>query len=186
MRSGYDTNAFGYNNLGAGTDFRQGDVYSFKGESTLVSFFGRANYSYLNRYMITATLRQDGSSRFGENHKWGTFPSISLAWRLSDEPFMKCTSSWLDNLKVRLGFGVTGNQNGIGEYKSLSILSASGAAYYDAATQTWKNAYTQSQNVNPDLKWESTLQWNFGLDFSIFNRINGTLELYHKKTSDLL
>ncbi len=185
-RSGFDTNAFGYNNLGAGTDFRQGDVYSFKGESTLVSFFGRANYSYLNRYMITATLRKDGSSRFGENHKWGTFPSISLAWRLSDEPFMKCTSSWLDNLKVRLGFGVTGNQNGIGEYKSLSILSASGAAYYDAATQTWKNAYTQSQNVNPDLKWESTSQWNFGLDFSIFNRINGTLELYHKKTSDLL
>lgn len=185
-RSGFDTNAFGYNNLAAGTDFRQSDVYSYKGEATLVSFFGRVNYSYLNRYMLTATLRQDGSSRFGDNHKWGTFPSVSLAWRISEEPFMKASSDWLDNLKLRLGYGVTGNQNGIGEYKSLSILSASGAAYYDATSGTWKNAYTQSQNVNPDLKWESTAQWNLGIDFSVFNRFNGTLELYHKKTSDLL
>lgn len=185
-RSGFDTNAFGYNNLAAGTDYRQGDVYSYKGEAKLVSFFGRVNYNLKNRYMLTATLRHDGSSRFGQNHKWGTFPSVSLAWRVSDEPFMQAASGWLDNLKLRVGFGVTGNQNGIGEYKSLSILSASGAAYYDPATGTWKNAYTQSQNVNPDLKWESTAQWNLGIDFSVFNRLNGTLEFYHKKTSDLL
>lgn len=185
-RSGFDTNAFGYNNLAAGTDFRQSDVYSYKGESQLISFFGRVNYSLLDRYMITATVRDDGSSRFGENHKWGVFPSVSLAWRISEEPFMKGTREWLDNLKLRAGFGVTGNQNGIGEYKSLSILSASGAAYYDATTGTWKNSYALSQNVNPDLKWESTAQWNLGVDFSVFNKLNGTLELYYKKTSDLL
>jgi iron complex outermembrane receptor protein len=185
-RSGFDTNAFGYNNLAAGTDFRQGDVYSYKGDAKLISFFGRANYNLLDRYMITATLRHDGSSRFGENHKWGTFPSVSLAWRVSNEAFMKGTEHWLDNLKVRAGFGVTGNQNGIGEYKSLSILSASGAAYYDAATDSWKNSYTQTQNTNPDLKWEQTAQWNLGIDFSVFNRLRGTVELYHKKTSDLL
>lgn len=185
-RSGFDSDAFGYNNLAAGTDYRQGDVYSYKGESKLISFFGRVNYSLLDRYMLTATLRDDGSSRFGDNHKWGVFPSVSLAWRISEEPFMASTHDWLNNLKLRLGFGVTGNQNGIGEYKSLSILSASGAAYYDGTTGTWKNSYTQIQNTNPDLKWESTAQWNLGIDFSILNKLTGTLELYHKKTSDLL
>ena len=99
---------------------------------------------------------------------------------------MQATSGWLENLKMRFGFGVTGNQNGIGEYKSLSILSASGAAYYDPTSKTWKNAYTQAQNANPDLKWESTKQWNLGIDFVLFSRLTGTLELYHKKTSDLL
>ena len=185
-RSGFDTNAFGYNNLASGTDYRQTDVYSYKTEATLVSFFGRVNYGFMNRYMLTATLRRDGSSRFGDNHKWGTFPSVSVAWRVSDEPFMQATSGWLENLKVRFGFGVTGNQNGIGEYKSLSILSASGAAYYDPISKTWKNAYVQAQNANPDLKWESTKQWNLGIDFTLFSRLTGTLELYHKKTSDLL
>ena len=128
-RSGYDSDAFGYNNLGAGSDYRQGDAGSYKGGSKLISFFGRVNYSLLDRYMLTATLRRDGSSRFGENHKWGVFPSVSFAWRISEEPFMASTREWLDNLKLRAGFGVTGNQNGIGEYKSLSILSAAGSAY---------------------------------------------------------
>lgn len=185
-RSGFETNAFGFNNLGAGTDYRQSDVYSYKSKTKLISFYGRANYSYLGRYMATFTIRHDGSSVFGADHKWGDFPSASLAWRISDEPFMKATQSWLDNLKLRLGYGVTGNQSGIAAYKSLPILSATGAAYYDPTSGTWKNSYTQTQNVNPDLKWESTAQWNLGIDFSILNRINGTIELYHKKTSDLL
>jgi len=185
-RSGFDTDAFGYNNLAAGTDYRSSDVYSYKGEAKLISFFGRANYNLLNRYMLTATIRHDGSSRFGSNNKWGDFPSVSLAWRINEENFMKSTSQWLENLKLRLGYGVTGNQSGIGEYKSQSILSASGAAYYDATTETWKNAYVQAQNVNPDLKWESTAQWNLGIDFGVLNRINGTVELYYKKTKDLL
>ena len=140
----------------------------------------------MGKYMLTATLRRDGSSRFGANHKWGTFPSVSLAWRISDEAFMESTTSWLNNLKLRAGYGVTGNQAGIGEYKSLAVLSADGASYYDAASGTWKKSYVQAQNVNPNLKWESTAQLNIGLDFGIFNRINGTIEFYHKKTSDLL
>lgn len=185
-RSGFETNAFGFNNLGAGTDYRQSDVYSYKSKTKLISFYGRANYSYLGRYMATFTIRHDGSSVFGADHKWGDFPSASLAWRISDEPFMKATQSWLDNMKLRLGYGVTGNQSGVAAYKSLPILSATGAAYYDPTSGTWKNSYTQTQNVNPDLKWESTAQWNLGIDFSILNRINGTIELYHKKTSDLL
>lgn len=185
-RSGFDTNAFGYNNLGAGTDYRQGDVYSYKNSSKLISFYGRANYTLMDKYMITATVRRDGSSRFGADHKWGTFPSVSLAWRLGNEKFLESTRSWLDNLKLRVGYGVTGNQNGVEPYKSLSVLSSAGAAYYDASTGTWKNSYVQAQNANPNLKWESTAQWNVGVDFGFLNRINGTLEFYHKKTSDLL
>lgn len=185
-RSGFETNAFGYNNLAAGTDYRQTDVYSYKSKTKLISFFGRMNYNYAGRYMFTATVRRDGSSVFGANHKWGTFPSASLAWRISDEKFMENTRSWLDNLKLRVGYGVTGNQSGVSAYKSIAVLSASGASYYDSASQTWKNSYVQAQNVNPDLKWESTAQWNVGLDFGFINRIHGTLEWYHKKTSDLL
>lgn len=185
-RSGFETNAFGYNNLAAGTDYRQTDVYSYKSKTKLISFFGRVNYNYAGRYMFTATVRRDGSSVFGANHKWGTFPSASLAWRISDEKFMESTRSWLDNLKLRVGYGVTGNQSGVSAYKSIAVLSASGASYYDSASQTWKNSYVQAQNVNPDLKWESTAQWNVGLDFGFINRIHGTLEWYHKKTSDFL
>lgn len=186
FRRGFDTDFFLYNNLASGSDYRQGDVYSYKGEATLISFFGRINYNLKNKYMITATLRNDGSSRFGDNNKWGLFPSVSAAWRISDEVFMASTSPWLNNLKLRIGYGVTGNQDGLGEYKSLAILSASGAVYYDAASGIWKNSYSPNQNANHDLKWESTEQFNLGLDFSLFNKITGSLELYNKKTKDLL
>lgn len=185
-RRGFDTDQFLYNNLAAGSDYRAGDVYSYKGEANLVSFFGRVNYNYLGKYMLTATLRRDGSSRFGNNNKWGLFPSASAAWRVSDEAFMESTSSWLDNLKLRAGFGITGNQDGIGEYKSLAILAADGASYFDSETNTWKKSYAPNQNTNPDLKWESTAQYNVGLDFGLIGRLTGSLEFYYKKTSDLL
>lgn len=185
-RRGFDTDEFSYNNLGAGSDYRAGDVYSYKGAATLISFYGRANYSLMDKYMLTATIRRDGSSRFGAENKWGSFPSISAAWRISDETFMNGSSTWLDNLKLRVGYGITGQQDGIGEYKSLSLLGANGAAYYDPTTGTWKNSYTPVQNANPDLKWESTSQFNIGVDFSIFNRINGSFEIYDKETKDLL
>ena len=184
QRSGFDTDRFLYNNLAAGTDFKQGDVYSYKGEATLISFFGRVNYTYNDKYMVTATVRRDGSSRFGDNHKWGTFPSVSLAWRISNEKFMEGTKGWLDNLKLRAGFGITGNQDGIGEYKSLATIGIAGIT--KNADGTWKNTYAQNQNPNPDLKWEETSQWNLGIDFSLFNRLHGSLEFYLKKTSDLL
>ena len=184
-RSGFDTDSFLYNNLGAGNDYRKDDVYSNKGEARLASFYGRLNYSFNSKYMLTATMRADGSSRFGANHKWGYFPSAALGWRVSEEAFMK-DIEWLDNLKVRIGYGVTGNQDGIGEYKSLALLGAGGGGYYDAATGTWKATYSPSQNANPDLKWESTAQYNVGIDFAVMNRIHGTIDLYYKKTSDLL
>ncbi|AWI26005.1 SusC/RagA family TonB-linked outer membrane protein [Flavobacterium pallidum] len=186
QRSGFTTDLFDYNNLGAGQDYRLGDVYSYKGKSRLVSFFGRANYSYDGKYMFTGTIRRDGSSRFGANNKWGVFPSVSAAWRIAGEDFMKPTENWLTNLKIRAGYGVTGNQDGIGEYKSLSILGVGQDSYYDPATGNWSLAYSPTQNPNPDLKWESTAQFNVGIDFSLFNRINGTFEWYSKTTKDLL
>lgn len=182
-RSGYTTDFFGYNNLAAGTNAQLGDVYSYKNSQKLISFFGRVNYNFLGTYMLTATVRRDGSSVFGDNNKWGTFPSVSLAWRASDEAFLK-NVSWIDNLKLRVGFGVTGNQSGIEPYNSLAVLSPSGAAYFDGTE--WKNSYVQSRNVNPDLKWESTQQWNVGIDFGFFSKLHGSVELYYKKTTDLL
>lgn len=186
QRSGFETNLFSYNNLGAGYNYRLGDVYSYQGKSKLVSLFARANYSYDGKYMFTGTVRRDGSSRFGTNNKWGVFPSASVAWKISGEDFMKSTENWLTNLKLRAGFGVTGNQDGIGEYKSLSILGVGQDSYYDPATDSWSLAYSSKQNPNPDLKWESTKQTNIGIDFSLFNRITGTFEWYSKETNDLL
>lgn len=186
QRSGFETDLFGYNNLGAGYNYRIGDVYSYKGKSNLVSFYGRANYSYNSKYMFTGTIRRDGSSRFGANNKWGVFPSASVAWKINAEDFMAATSGWLSNLKLRAGYGVTGNQDGIGEYKSLSILGVGQDSYYDPTTGNWSLAYSPTQNPNPDLKWESTKQLNIGLDFGLFDRVNGSLEIYDKKTEDLL
>lgn len=186
QRSGFETDLFEYNNLGAGQDYRIGDVYSFKGKSRLISFFGRANYAYDGRYMATATIRRDGSSRFGANNKWGIFPSASVAWQLSNEDFMEATSEWLTSLKLRVGYGITGNQEGIGEYKSLSILGVGQDSYYDPLTNAWRRAYSPIQNPNPDLKWESTEQLNVGVDFSFYNRIYGSIEWYRKYTNDLL
>lgn len=185
-RRGFDSDQFGYDNLGAGSDFRLGDVYSYKGQATLISFFGRVNYVFSEKYMFTGTLRRDGSSRFGDNHKWGLFPSASAAWRISEEEFLNEAKSWLNNLKLRVGYGVTGNQDGIGEYKSLSLMGTGGGAYYDQVSGAWKQSYGITQNPNPDLKWESTAQTNVGIDVSVFNRFNISLDAYMKKTSDLL
>lgn len=186
QRSGFVTDFFGYNNLGAGSDYRIGDVYSYKGKSNLISYFARANYAYDGRYIFTATVRRDGSSRFGANNKWGTFPSAAVAWNITNEDFMEASSGWLNNLKLRISYGVTGNQDGIGEYKSLSILGVGNDSYYDPATDSWSLAYSPTQNANPDLKWESTAQTNIGLDFTLFKGLSGSFEVYCKLTSDLL
>jgi iron complex outermembrane receptor protein len=185
-RRDFDTDLFLYNNLSAGQDYRATDVYSYKGNSKLVSFFGRANYTFDGKYMVTGTLRRDGSSRFGANNKWGLFPSGSVAWRVSDEAFMDGTDGWLGNLKLRVGYGITGNQEGIGEYKSLPILGVGSEMYYDATSGQWKQSYGPIQNPNADLKWESTEQINIGVDFALLDRIIGSVEVYQKNTSDLL
>ena len=177
------TNSLGSNDLQSGQDLRPDDVLSEKNMYRLISFFGRANYAFKERYMLTATVRQDGSSKFGANHKWGTFPSISVAWGLSQEEFLKDVN-WLNDLKLRAGYGVTGNQDGLDPYRTLELYGRSGS-YYDSGN--WFTAYNISQNANPDLKWEQTSSLNVGVDFSILkNRISGTIEWYKKNTSDML
>ena len=177
------TDFFGYHNLQAGENLRPGDVWSGANMNKLVSFFGRASYNYMMKYIITATVRQDGSSKFGKNHKWAMFPSVSAAWRINEEGFMQGMSS-LDDLKIRVGYGVSGNQDGIDPYKSLQLYGAAGQ-YYDNGK--WYRAYQISQNPNPNLKWEETSMFNVGLDFSFGNsRVNGTVEYYDKQTKDLL
>jgi iron complex outermembrane receptor protein len=184
---GFITNAFGYNDLSAGdpTKYLPGDTYSGGDMSKLIGFFGRLNYNFNDKYLLAATLRRDGSSKFGANNKWGTFPSVSVAWRILDEPFMeRLRSEFLSDLKLRLSYGVTGNQDGISPYNSLALYST-GPLYYNNGN--WQSTYQYSQNPNPNLKWEQTATLNAGLDFSFYkDRISGTVDFYNRKTSDLL
>jgi len=178
------TDLFTYNNLSAGEKLMTGDVTSSADMSRLISFFGRLNYLFSERYILSATVRRDGSSKFGANNQWGTFPSISAAWRLSDESFMQQFSNVLDELKLRVGYGVSGNQDGIDPYKSLSLYGSSGTYW---AGGSWRSAYRASQNPNADLRWEETAMFNVGADYSLFDgRINGTIEYYDKRTNNLL
>ena len=179
----FTTDLLGANDLESGQGLRPTDVGSARNMNRLISFFARAHYSYSERYMVTATLRRDGSSKFGANHKWGTFPSVSAAWGISQESFME-NVKWVDDLKLRVGYGITGNQAGLDPYRTLQLYGTSGT-YYDNGA--WLTAYQISQNANPDLKWEETAMFNVGLDFYLFNeRVNGTLEWYDKRTSDML
>ena len=173
----------GADNLQSGNSLKIGDVTSSRNEYKLISLFARAHYSWKERYMITATVRRDGSSKFGANNKWGWFPSVSAAWGISQEDFME-NADWVNDLKLRVGYGVTGNQDGLQPYKSLDLYSASGTYYNNG---TWPTAYRLSQNANADLKWEQTSMLNIGLDFTLFDsRLNGTIEWYDKRTSDML
>lgn len=177
------SNDLSYNSLQSGNGLKTGDVESGKSAYKLVSLYARVFYGYYNRYMITAMLRRDGSSKFGKNNKWGIFPSVSAAWGISEEAFMK-DINWVNDLKLRVGYGVTGNQTGLDPYRTLELYGMKGIYYNDGS---WKTAYAISQNANPDLKWESTATMNLGLDFSLFNgRFGGSVELYKKKTSDML
>ena len=178
------TDLLGPNSLQSGQGLRSNDVSSNRNMNRLISFFGRVNYSFAERYMLTATLRRDGSSKFGADHKWGLFPSVSAAWGISQENFMTGAATWLDDLKLRVGYGVTGNQAGLGEYQSLEAYGADGT-YYDNGA--WRAAYRINRNPNPRLKWEETAMFNIGLDFAMLNgKLSGTIEWYNKKTSDML
>ena len=183
MATNFAIASMGANSIQTGNDLKIGNVNSSKNEYKLISFFARAHYSFDERYMITATVRRDGSSKFGANHKWGWFPSVSAAWGLSQEGFMK-DIKWISDLKLRAGWGVTGNQDGLMPYKSLELYQAYGTYYDNGGSST---AFRITQNANPDLKWEETAMFNVGVDFSLFNgRLGGTIEYYNKKTSDML
>ena len=181
----FDSDALGYNNLGAGLYASiEGKTMmgSSKSDHKLISFFGRVNYDWKERYMLTFSLRHEGSSRFGKNHKWGNFPAFSLGWRISDEKFMD-SISWIDDLKIRYDYGMTGNQE-IGNYKSLATYQAFGWYQYNGNSF---HVWGPSKNVNSELRWEQGRNQNIGLDFSLFkNRISGSLNYYIRKQEDLL
>lgn len=179
--------AFGYNNLEAGNDNADGStnrrVNSYKSEAILVGLIGRLNYSYNEKYLLTANIRRDGSSRFGANNRWGWFPSVSAGWRLIEEDFIK-SSNLFSDLKLRAGYGVTGNQDGIADYAARRLYGSQGSYYTNGGFQT---AYFYSQNPNPDLKWETSAMTNVGVDFGFMKgRLTGSLEFYYKDTRDLL
>lgn len=180
----FDTDWFGVNNLGGGKALLSGNasMSSFKESNKYIAFFGRVMYNYADKYIASVSLRRDGSSRFGANNKWGWFPAVSLGWRISQENFLKDVD-WLDELKLRAGFGMTGNQD-FDNYKSLFLIKTSGNFYYDGK---WSTAYAPASNANPDLSWEKKSEYNVGLDFSFLKgRLSGTVDYYYRLTTDLL
>ena len=149
-----------------------------------ISFYGRASYSFNSRYMVQATIRRDGSSVFGKDNRWGTFPSVSAAWNVTEEPFMQ-NQKVFDNLKLRLGYGVSGNALGFGAYSSVATYGATGSTFVYGGN-SWA-ILGATKLANPDLKWESTGMFNVGIDYGFWNnRINGSIEFYSKKTKDLI
>lgn len=181
----FPNDGLGADNLGSGEWAKEeGQVMmgSYKNDCKLISFFGRVSYDYDGKYLFTASLRHEGSSKFGKNHKWGNFPAVSAGWRISQENFMK-DITWIDDLKIRGDYGVTGNQD-FGSYNSISTMSGFGDYYYNGKYfQVWG----PGNNVNPDLKWEKGKNWNVGLDFSVLNnRIYGSLNYFNRRQQDLL
>lgn len=165
----------------------QGHPYTiddnYSADDKLLSFFGRANYNYKDKYLVSATFRADASSKFAKENRWGYFPSVALAWRISSEPFMKNTQKWLDDLKLRVSFGTAGNNNiPVGQIVQM----------YENKATTWVNGFSNywapsKTMTNPDLKWETTITRNIGLDFTLFGgKLNGSLEYYWNTTKDLL
>ena len=172
---------FGFINMTNKTNDKY--TYTDGHPSHSTSWFGRVNYNYLGRYLLTATLRADGSSKFAEGNRWGYFPAAAVAWRISDEPFMKNAQSWLDNLKLRLSLGTSGNDqiaSGLTE-----TLWTTGTAVVNGENIT---TYVPAKTLgNPDLKWETTTSRNIGLDFSFWNgKLRGSLDYYHNSTKDVL
>jgi len=177
----------------------EAEAYGNGGGFTLVSFFGKVNYTYDDKYMASFTIRHDGSSRFGKNHRYGTFPSVSAGWRINQEKFLKDVS-WIDNLKLRASWGQTGNQE-IDNIARYTIFESNygeagfggqsyGTSYDIAGTnggQQLPSGFKRNQLGNDDLKWETTTQTNLGLDFGLFrNALYGSFEWYYKKTKDIL
>lgn len=181
---GFDFDDTETNDIGSGTGLLNGKagLSSYKESHTYIGFFGRVLYNYDQRYLASVSLRRDGSSRFGKNHKWGWFPAVSLGWRISREAFLRDVE-WLNELKIRGGYGVTGNQD-FSNYKSLILMTTAGKFWYNGQ---WINTYQPASNPNPDLQWEKKKEFNIGLDAQLFNsRLNVTFDYYHRTTDNLL
>jgi TonB-dependent starch-binding outer membrane protein SusC len=180
----FPSDDYTYNNMGLGAALRNGIATesSFQGENKLIGYFSRLNYSYKGKYIVQASVRREGSSKFGADHKWGTFPAISLGWNLKSESFLDHLNS-ISTLKLRAGYGVTGTEPG-SSYLSLSTLNLGGFGYYAGQ---WVNLLRPGSNPNPDLRWEKKEEINFGLDFGLFNnRITGSIDIYNRETKDLI
>ena len=181
----FPTDFFEYNNLGSGNYLKDGKagMGSYKDDNTLIGFFGRVSYGYDNKYNVLVSVRREGSSKFGANNKWGTFPSVSLGWTISNEEFMK-SLTWLNNLKLRAGYGVTGVIPG-SSYESLVRYTYGDSYFYDNGI--WNQGLAVASNPNPDLKWETSREINIGLDWSVLeDRLSGSIDVYRKTTKDLL
>lgn len=182
--NGFDTDDWGTDNIGSGSGLQNGQasMSSYKESNTYIALFGRVMYNYDERYLLSVSLRRDGSSRFGADNKWGWFPAVSLGWRISQEEFLR-DAEWINELKLRAGYGVTGNQD-FSNYQSLLLMKTSGRFYYNGK---WINTYAPASNANPDLGWEKKAEWNVGVDFSVLdNRLSLTLDYYQRRTTDLL
>jgi TonB-dependent starch-binding outer membrane protein SusC len=176
----FNTDAFGFNNLGGGNVLVRPS--SYREDWRLVSFFSRANYSFADRYFLTGVLRYDGSSRFGAGNKWALFPAVSASWRITEEPFMR-DRTFFSDLRLRAGFGLQGNP-GVSPYASLLVLQPGGNYVFGETAVT---GVVPGRNPNPNLKWEETTQWNVAVDYGFANnRFTGTVEFYNKDTNDLL
>ncbi|WP_108423854.1 SusC/RagA family TonB-linked outer membrane protein [Flagellimonas amoyensis] len=180
----FPTDGFTYNNLGSGQGLQlgEGGMGSYKNADKLIAFFSRVTYNYDDRYLLMASMRREGSTRFGEDYKWGNFPGISLGWRIDQESFAD-NWDWLSNLKLRTGFGVTGTNAGA-RYQSLSGLTYGD---YFLNNGEWVRQLVPSRNANPNLRWEKKEEFNVGLDFGILDgRINGSVDYYNRTTKDAL
>ena len=180
---GFPTESMKYYQMQNGTVLNKDvSIYSYRNSNTLAAFFVRANYNYADKYLVSASVRREGSSRFGANNKWGWFPAVSLGWRITGEEFM-LDKTWCNELKLRAGFGVTGNNLG-SDLRSIELMKNSGTFWYNGA---YVNTYAVDQNVNKDLRWEKKYEYNLGLDFAFLdNRLYGSLDLYYRQTRDLL
>ena len=181
----FPTDFFQWYNWGIGQALKEGKagMGSEANENTLIGFFARVSYAYDNRYNLLVSVRREGSSKFGDNNKWGTFPSASLGWTISNEEFMKGIT-WLNNLKLRAGFGITGV---IPKDPYISLTKYTYGSSYYYSDGKWLPGLSVSSNPNPDLRWEKSTEFNVGLDWSVLdNRLGGSIDLYNKKTTDLL
>mgnify|MGYP004443630595 FL=1 len=178
----FPTDQYTYNNIGTGMGLKDGiaSMYSNKYSSKLIGLFARVTYNFADRYLVMASFRRDGSSKFGADYKWGNFPGVSVGWRINNESFMK-EIQWLDNLKLRAGFGITGIDVN-SPYQSLATLDYSG--YYLYGGQ-WIQTLTPVRNENKNLRWEKKYEYNLGLDFAVLNnRLSGSVDIYQRDTKD--
>ena len=172
------------NNLALGGTVVQGFPSSYKNQYTIASYLGRINYNYAGKYFLTASVRRDGSSKLGINNQWGTFPSVSAAWAVTKEKFMSGTSGWLNDLKLRVGFGSTGNQNGISPTLAQKLIGYGSPTLVNGVVVT---PTIITQNANTNLSWEKKTQYNAGIDFSLLgNKLSGSIDAYSGVTKDLL